>query len=92
MRFISAASATLLAITMLALPAKAMDGVNVDTGDTVTVDDGTVFKVGDTVSMFDSDGNEFDVEVQAVTDKDTSISVDVVDPESGDGATVEFKK
>ena len=85
---------SVLAISLLALasPAFAMDGVNVDTGDTVTVDDGTVFKVGDAIAVYDADGTEMDVEIQAVNESNTAIDVDIVDPDSGDAATIEFSK
>jgi hypothetical protein len=69
-----------------------MDGVNTDTGDAVTVDDGTEFTVGNVIALFDADGNEMDVEIQAVNDKGDAIDVDVVDQDSGDTATVEFSK
>ncbi len=81
-----------LALFALASPALAMDGVNVDTGDAVTVDDGTEFKVGDVIAMFDADGNEMDVQVQAVNDTGTALDVDVADQDTGDTATVEFTK
>jgi hypothetical protein len=81
-----------LALVALASPALAMDGVNTDTGDAVTVDDGTEFTVGNVIALFDADGNEMDVEIQAVNDKGDAIDVDVVDQDSGDTATVEFSK
>ncbi|MDE2385369.1 MAG: hypothetical protein KGO53_12200 [Alphaproteobacteria bacterium] len=85
-------SAFALALLALAVPAHAMDGVNVDTGDAVTVDDGTTFNVGDPLVMFDADGNEIDVEIQAVKDTGAALDVDVIDQDSGDTATIEFSK
>ncbi len=81
-----------LALVALVSPAMAMDGVNTDTGDAVTVDDGTEFTVGNVIALFDADGNEMDIEIQAVNDKGDAIDVDVVDQDSGDTATVEFSK
>ena len=85
---------SVLAISLLVLasPAVAMDGVNTDTGDAVTVDDGTTFKVGDLVTLYDADGNEMSVEVQAVSETDTSIDIDVTDQDSGDATSIEFTK
>lgn len=74
------------------VPASAMDGVNVDTGDAVTVDDGTAFNVGDVIAVYDTDGNEMDVEIQSVNDNGTTVDLDVVDQDSGDGASLEFTK
>ena len=85
---------SVLAISFLALaaPAFAMDGVNTDTGDVVTADDGTTFKIGDLVTLYDADGNEMSVEVQAVSETDTAIDIDVTDQDSGDAASIEFTK
>jgi len=81
-----------LAAFLIATPAFAMDGVNTDTGDAVTVDDGTVFNVGDTVAVYDIDGNELDLQIQAVNDTSTALDVDFVDPDSGETSTIEFTK
>ncbi len=85
-------SALALAAIGLAVPASAMDGVNVDTGDAITVDDGTNFNVGDVIAVYDTDGNEMDVEIQSVNDNGTTVDLDVVDQDSGDGASLEFTK
>ena len=71
-------------------PAFAMDGVNVDTGDTVTADDGTNFVIGQTVTLYDAEGNEMSVVVQGVKQTDAGLDVDVQDQDSGDTATIEF--
>ncbi len=85
---------SVLAISLFALaaPAFAMDGVNTDTGDAVTVDDGTVFMVGDVISLYDSEGNEMSVEIKAVNDTTDSLDIDVTDQDTGDSATIEFAK
>ncbi len=85
-------SALAIALFAFATPVFAMDGVNTDTGDAVTADDGTVFNVGDTVTLYDADGNEMTVQVQAVKDTGDALDVDVVDNDSGDSATIEFTK
>ena len=85
---------SVLAISILALasPALAMDGVNTDTGDAVTVDDGTTFSVGAFVTLYDADGNEMSVQIQAVTETATAIDIDVTDQDTGDAASIEFTK
>ena len=88
MRFTFLALAALLITT----PAFAMDGVNMDSGDAYTVDDATTFNVGDTIALYDADGNEVDLQVQAVTDNGDVLDVDFVDPDSGDQASIEFTK
>ena len=85
-------STLVVSLLVLASPAFAMDGVNTDTGDTVTTEDGTTFNVGDTLVLFDVDGNEMDVEIKAVNETATATDVDVVDQDSGDAATIEFTK
>jgi uncharacterized protein YxjI len=85
-------SALTVAVFAFAAPAYAMDGVNTDTGDAVTADDGTTFNVGDTVTLYDADGNEMTVQVQAVKDTGDALDVDVIDNDSGDSATIEFTK
>ena len=84
----------ILAISFLALacPAFAMDGVNTDTGDAVTADDGTVFTVGDVITLYDADGNEMSVQIQTVTDTATAVDIEVTDQDSGDAASIEFLK
>jgi uncharacterized protein YxjI len=81
-----------LALVTLATPAFALDGVNIATGDTVTVADGTTFTEGDTLPVFDADGNQTDYIVQAVKDVDQAIDVDLADVDSGDVTTFEFAK
>ena len=81
-----------ISILALASPAFAMDGVNTDTGDAVTVDDGTTFSVGDFVTLYDADGNEMSVQIQAVTETATAIDIDVTDQDTGDAASIEFTK
>ena len=76
----------------LAAPAFATDGVNTDTGDAVTVDDGTVFRVGDVVTLYDAEGNEMNVEIKAVNDTADTLDIDVIDQDTGDSATIEFTK
>jgi hypothetical protein len=76
----------------IATPAFALDGVNMDSGDLFTVDDATIFKVGDTVAVYDADGNETDLEVQAVKDTGAAFDVDFLDPELGETTTIEFTK
>ena len=85
---------SVLAISLFALaaPAFAMDGVNTDTGDAVTADDGTVFTVGDVISLYDAEGNEMSVEIKAVNDTADSIDIDVTDQDTGDSTTIEFAK
>ena len=85
-------STLIISLLAFASPAFAMDGTNVDTGDLVTVDDGTIFKVGDTIPFYDTEGNELDAEIQAVNETDSAIDVDITDPDSGDTATIEFAK
>jgi len=84
--------ALVLATLAMAVPALAKDGVNLDTGDTVTVDDNQDFNVGDVVAFFDADGNEVDVSIDKVNDTGDAIDVDVTDQDSGDTATFEFTK
>jgi len=84
--------ALVLAMLAMAVPALAKDGVNLDTGDTVTVDDNQDFNVGDVVAFFDADGNEVDVSIDKVNDTGDAIDVDVTDQDSGDTATFEFTK
>jgi hypothetical protein len=89
MRYVTA----LLSFLVLASsPAMAMDGIVSDTGDEVTVDDGTVFTEGASITVFDADGAEHDLEVMRVSDSDISTTVDVIDSETGDAETIEFTK
>ena len=76
----------------LGSPARAMDGVNTDTGDAVTTDDNTVFTVGSNIVLYDADGNEMDVVVQSVKETEAALEVEVQDQDSGDNATIEFTK
>ncbi len=68
----------------------AMDGVNTDTGDAVTVDDGTVFTVDAIVPVFNADGDELDLTVQKVTPGDKVVTVDFLNVDSGEASTFEF--
>jgi hypothetical protein len=81
-----------LAALLIATPALAMDGVDLDTGDAFTVDDTTTFNVGDTVAIYDADGNELDLQVKAVKDLGASLDVDFIDPDSGETTSLEFTK
>ncbi|MDP8996442.1 MAG: hypothetical protein M3O03_05490 [Pseudomonadota bacterium] len=81
--------------TFLALatsPAMAMDGIVSDTGDEVTVDDGTVFTEGSSISVFDADGTEHDLQIMRVADDADTTTVDLIDSETGDAQTIEFTK
>ena len=89
MRYVTA----LLSFLVLASsPAIAMDGIVSDTGDEVTVDDGTAFTEGAIIAVFDADGTEHDLQVMRVADADDSTTVDVIDSETGDAETIEFTK
>lgn len=90
MRF--ALPALILAALALATPARAMDGVNLDTGDTITTDDNTVFNVGDVIAFYDADGNEIDVQINNVKETNDATDVDVTDQDTGETATFEFAK
>ena len=93
MRFSFFVSATLLVVSPgFASSAFAMDGVNLDSGDGFTVDDATNFKVGETIALYNADGDEVDLQVQAVKDGGDVWDVDFVDPDSGDAASIEFTK
>ena len=85
-------SALAISLFAFASPAFAMDGVNTDTGDAVTADDGTVFKVGDVITLYDVDGNEMSVQIQTVNDTATAVDIEVTDQDSGDAASIEFLK
>ncbi|HEY5363321.1 MAG TPA: hypothetical protein VIJ49_03900 [Aestuariivirga sp.] len=83
----------LLTFLMLASsPAMALDGIVTDTGDEVTVDDGTVFTEGANISVFDADGTEHDLQIMRVADTDDSTTVDLIDSDTGDAETIEFMK
>lgn len=81
-----------ISLIVLASPAFAMEGINTDTGDAVTADDGTVFTVGDVITLFDADGNEMSVQIQTVNDTETAIDIEVTDQDTGDAASIEFLK
>ena len=81
-----------LAALALETPALAKDGVNLDTGDTISVDDNQAFNIGDVVAMYDADGNELDVQINEVKDTGDAVDVDVTDQDSGETATFEFTK
>ncbi len=85
-------SALAISLIVLVSPAFAMDGINTDTGDAVTVDDDTTFSVGDIVTLYDAEGTEMSVEIKSVTDTDTAIALEVIDQDSGDAASIEFTK
>ena len=85
-------AALLVASSTIASPAFAMDGVNLDSGDSFTVDDATTFKVGETIALYNADGDEVDLQVQTVKDGGDVWDVDFVDPDSGDAASIEFTK
>ncbi len=87
MRF---AVVVIVAFLGLTSSAFAMDGVNTDTGDVVTVDDATVFTVDAVIPLFDADGDEIDLSVLKVTPGDEITTVDFLDPDTGDDATFEF--
>ncbi|MEO9168984.1 MAG: hypothetical protein ABI230_11325 [Aestuariivirga sp.] len=89
MRYIIALFTLLVLATS---PAMAMDGVVSDTGDEVTVEDGTVFTEGSDVSVFDADGTEHDLQVMRVADNGDTTTVDLIDSETGDAQTIEFTK
>ena len=84
--------AFVLAIAAFAGRASAMDGTNLDTGDSFTVDDATTFTEGDTLQLYDDDGNEIDVIINAVKDTGGAFDVDVTNPDTNDTATIEFTK
>jgi uncharacterized protein YxjI len=81
-----------LTVFFIAPSAFAMDGVNLDSGDAFTVDDTTAFNVGDTVAIYDADGNELDLQVQAVKDAGDSWDVDGIDPDTKETTSLEFTK
>ena len=84
--------ALLTVLVFATTPAKAMDRIVTDTGDVVTVDEGTTFTEGDLVPVYDADGTEHDLQVMSVTDAADSTTVDFVDADSGDPETVQFPK
>ena len=69
----------------------AMDGVNVDTGTTVTVDDSTVFAPNTDIDAFDGDsGDPLTFTVQSVAPADTGTEVTVINQATGDTETYDF--
>ncbi len=84
--------ALMTALALTASPVLAMDGIVIDTGDAVTVDDGTAFTEGATVVVFDADGTAHTMQVMSTTDGEGSVNVDLVDADTGDAKTIEFIK
>ena len=79
-------------LVLASSPAMALDGIVTDTGDEVTVDDGTVFTEGASITVFDADGTEHDLQIMRVADADDSTTVDLIDSDTGDAETIEFMK
>ena len=84
--------ALLTVLALSASPALAMDGIVTDTGDSVTVDDGTTFAEGGVVVVYDADGVAHNMQVVGAVDAADSVSVDLVDADTGDAKTIEFVK
>jgi len=84
--------ALITALALASSPAFAMDGIVTDTGDAVTVENGITFSEGATVVVFDADGTAHSMQVMEATDGPDSISVDLVDADTGDAKTIEFMK
>lgn len=89
MRFLSM---VLMIFLLTASSAMAKEGIVSDTGDTVLVEDSTIFNEGDTIPVFDADGTQHDLQVISVTDTEESTSVEFIDAETGDAKTIEFLK
>jgi len=77
---------------MSTTPVLAMDGYVSDSGEAVTVEDGTVFEEGTAVVVYNAQGVEHNMQVMSVNEEDESITVDLVDEDTGDAKTIEFVK
>ena len=78
-------------ILLMAAPAFAWDGVNVDTGSIITIDDGTAVAEGSDIQVLDGDtGEQRGVTINAIDQTDSAIEITVIDDTSGESQTYDF--
>ena len=69
----------------------AWDGANIDTGDAVTIPDGTAIAEGASIQIIDQGADTpRSVTISSITQTDAAVEIAVVDDDSGDLATYDF--
>ena len=75
----------------MAAPAFAWDGVNIDTGSAITIEDGTAVAEGNDIQILDIDtGAPRGVTIDSITQTDSAIEIAVIDDTSGETQTYDF--
>jgi hypothetical protein len=83
----------LAAIALIALNAQAFawDGVNVDTGTSITIDDGSDLSEGNTIDAVDDEsGDEFQIVIQSASDIDGGTEVQVTNTSTNQTEIYDF--
>ena len=76
---------------LLAAPAFAWDGVNVDTGNAISIDDGAAIAEGNDIQILDTDGaTNRGVTISTIIQTDSAIEITVVDDASGNTEVYDF--
>ncbi|MDE2446907.1 MAG: DUF5334 family protein [Alphaproteobacteria bacterium] len=80
-----------VALALTTRVALAWDGVNVDSGAQVSLDDGSTVAVGAALQLIDTDsGQPLDVTVVSIGQTDEAIQIVVIDNTSGQNQTYDF--
>ncbi len=78
-------------LILASMPALAWDGVNIDTGSTISVEDGTAISEGANIPIIDGETNvKRNVTISAISQTDSAIEIAVVDDTSGKIETYDF--
>jgi hypothetical protein len=83
----------LAAAALIALNAQAFawDGVNVDTGTSITIDDGSDLSEGNTLDAIDNEsGDEFQIVIQSASDIDGGTEIQVTNTATNQTETYDF--
>ena len=78
-------------VFLISAPAFAWDGVNVDTGSSITIDDGEAIAEGNDVQILDTNSaTDRGVTITTIIQTDDAIELTVIDDISGDTETYDF--
>lgn len=80
-----------VALFSLVTEAKAWDGVNTETGNEVTIEQGNLVRTGRDIELYDSNSGQYiDMSVESINRVGNSVEIEMYNNETGETQTYEF--
>lgn len=84
-------SALILTITLVSGPAFSWEGIELESGNSVEIEKGTLVRTGETIDYFDWDEGEYKtVTIDDISRDGDTVSIEATDDETGESLSLEM--